>query len=313
MPIYDLILIFAGLCGCLTLASATSFLLRWRVHEAGTTRVIENLNQRVQTWWVIVFILAGAMLGGPKAIVALFFVLSFVALREFLTVTAVGSQDRAGLLVSFLIFLPVQYMLVVLKRYEAFAVFIPICGFATLPVFAAITGNVKGFLERTAELLWGLMLCVYAISHLPALLLLDIPGYQNRQTLLIIFVILIAQANDVLQYVWGKLLGSHKIAPVLSPSKTVEGFLGGAVCSTALGASLWWLTPFTVLQSAAMALVIALAGFVGGLVLSAIKRDRGLKDWSQFVPGHGGLLDRLDSLCFSAPLFFHLTRVLFAA
>ncbi len=116
------------------------------------------------------------------------------------------------------------------------------------------------------------------------------------------------QLSDVLQYVWGKLLGRRRIAPDLSPSKTWEGFLGGVASATAVGAALWWMTPFTLSQAAAMALVVTLMGFVGGLVMSAIKRDRGVKDWGHLIAGHGGFLDRLDSVIFAAPVFFHLTR-----
>ncbi len=152
------------------------------------------------------------------------------------------------------------------------------------------------------------MICVFCVSHVPALLTLAIPGYEGRQLLLIAFLVLVVQSSDVLQYVWGKLFGRRKIAPLLSPSKTVEGFVGGVLSATAVGAALWWITPFSPWQAAAMALVVNLMGFFGGLVMSAIKRDRGVKDWGQLIEGHGGMLDRLDSVIFAAPIFFHITR-----
>jgi phosphatidate cytidylyltransferase len=142
----------------------------------------------------------------------------------------------------------------------------------------------------------------------PALITLPIPGYEGRNMLLIAFLILVVQSSDVLQYVWGKLLGRRKIAPELSPSKTVEGFVGGVGSATLLGALLWWVTPFAPWQAGAMALLITLMGFFGGLVMSAIKRDRGVKDWGWMIEGHGGVLDRLDSVIFAAPVFFHVTR-----
>ena len=154
------------------------------------------------------------------------------------------------------------------------------------------------------------MVCVYCISHVPALLMLTIPGCDL--TLLIVFLILVAEASDVLQYVWGKLLGRHKIAPHVSPSKTVEGFVGGVLSATALGTGLWWMTPFHPWQAALFSLLITMTGFLGGLVMSAIKRDRGVKDWGHLIEGHGGMLDRLDSVCFAAPIFFHLTRFFFS-
>ena len=125
---------------------------------------------------------------------------------------------------------------------------------------------------------------------------------------ILIFLILVVQSSDVLQYVWGKLLGRRKIAPGLSPSKTVEGFVGGVLSASGLGAALWWITPFEPGQAFLVALAITLMGFLGGLVMSAIKRDRGVKDWGSLIEGHGGMLDRLDSVCFSAPVFFHITR-----
>jgi phosphatidate cytidylyltransferase len=152
------------------------------------------------------------------------------------------------------------------------------------------------------------MISVFCVSHVPALLTLPIPGYTGRNLLLIFFLVLVVQSSDVLQYVWGKLLGRHKIAPLLSPSKTVEGFIGGVASASLIGAALWWITPFTWWQAGLLALVINLMGFLGGLVMSAIKRDRGVKDWGRMIEGHGGMLDRLDSVIFAAPIFFHMVR-----
>jgi predicted CDP-diglyceride synthetase/phosphatidate cytidylyltransferase len=177
-----------------------------------------------------------------------------------------------------------------------------------LPILATIGGDTTRYLERTAKVQWGLMICVFCISHVPALLNLEIPGYAGRNLLLFAFLVIVVQSSDVLQYVWGKLIGKHLIAPKLSPSKTVEGFVGGILSASLLGAALWWITPFSPLQAFALALVANLMGFFGGLVMSAIKRDRGIKDWGHMIEGHGGVLDRLDSVCFAAPVFFHLIR-----
>ena len=142
-------------------------------------------------------------------------------------------------------------------------------------------------------------------------MLLDIPGYEGQDALLLFYLVLVVQLSDVLQYVFGKLFGKTKIAPVVSPSKTVEGFVGGALSATAIGAAMWWITPFSPLQSAGMAFVIVLMGFLGGLVLSAVKRSLGAKDWGTMIQGHGGMMDRMDSISFAAPIFFHLTRYFF--
>lgn len=159
---------------------------------------------------------------------------------------------------------------------------------------------------------WTLMICVYAVSHAPALLLLDILGYGGREALLLLFLALVVQLSDVFQYTWGKLVGRHPIAPRVSPNKTWEGFVGGAACATLVGTALYWATPFSPLEAAAMSLAMVLVGFLGGLVMAAIKRDRGVKDYGTLLPGHGGVLDRIDSLTFAAPVFFHLTRYFFA-
>ena len=152
------------------------------------------------------------------------------------------------------------------------------------------------------------MICVYCLSHLPALMTLAIPGYAGRNLLLLLFLMLVVQSSDVLQYLWGKLYGRRKLAPLISPSKTLEGLVGGILSSSALGASLWWITPFNLWQAGLIALLINVMGFFGGFVLSAIKRERGIKNWGNLVNGHGGLLDRVDSLSFAAPVFFHIVR-----
>ena len=182
--------------------------------------------------------------------------------------------------------------------------------------FAALREFTTMGLERRFDpvtVLWGIVLCVLCVSHAPALLMLQIPGYEGRSAFLLLYLILVVQASDVLQYIWGKLAGRRKIAPRLSPSKTVEGMVGGVLSATVLGAALTPITPFTPVQSALISLAIALLGFAGGLMLSAIKRSRGIKDWGTLIRGHGGVLDRLDSLCLSAPVFFYIVGLGWAA
>ena len=157
-------------------------------------------------------------------------------------------------------------------------------------------------------LAFAVMVCIFCISHVPALFMLEIPGYSQSPLLLITWLIIVVQGSDVLQYIWGKLTGRHKVAPELSPSKTWEGLVGGVASATALGASLHWITPFSPAQAALMALLVCLMGFLGGLVMSAIKRDRGIKDWGTLIEGHGGMLDRMDSIVFAAPVYFHVIR-----
>jgi phosphatidate cytidylyltransferase len=188
---------------------------------------------------------------------------------------------------------------------------IPAVVFLFIPTRIALTGDTEHFLERAAKIQFGSMICLYCLSYAPALLMLEIPGFEGRNARLLFYLVLVAQISDVFKYVWGKLIGRHKIVPLVSPNKTWEGFVGGVLTATALGAALWWVTPFTPLQAAGMSLIIALLGAAGGLVMSAIKRDAGVKDFGGMIEGHGGMLDRIDSLCFAAPIFFHMVRYYF--
>ncbi|MCD1635718.1 phosphatidate cytidylyltransferase [Martelella mediterranea] len=292
----------------LIVASVTGYVLKRKFSPDGGNDAIENLNARIRAWWAMVALLGIAFLAGKTGVVVLFALLSFAALREFATLTNTTRADHRVLLAAFFVVLPVQYYLVWAERYGIYSIFIPVYAFLFLPILAVLRGNVDDFLVRIAETQWGLMICVFCASHVPALLSLDIPGYDGRNILLIVFLIFVVQMSDVLQYVWGKLLGRHRIAPRLSPSKTVEGFVGGVASATLIGALLSWMTPFSMLEAGLLAFAIALMGFFGGLVMSAIKRDRGVKDWGHLIEGHGGFIDRLDSVVFAAPIFFHLVR-----
>jgi phosphatidate cytidylyltransferase len=300
--------LFGGVAGVLVVASIVGVVLERRYAAQGPDAVIANLNSRIKSWWVMVIAIGIAFAFGKAGVIALFAFASFTALREFVTLLSTRRADHLALVIAFFVVLPAQYYLIWIEWYGLYSIFIPVYAFLLLPIIAALRGDTKAFMPRVAEVQWALMICVFCVSHVPALLTLDIPGYEGRQLLLIAFLVLVVQSSDVLQYVWGKLAGRHKIVPLLSPSKTVEGFVGGVASATLVGAALWWITPFSALQAGAMALVITLMGFLGGLVMSAIKRDRGVKDWGQLIEGHGGMLDRLDSVIFAAPVFFHITR-----
>jgi phosphatidate cytidylyltransferase len=296
-----------GILGILLVASLVGEIL---LKVKGHNSVIDNLNARVRAWWVMAAVIGLALWAGKGGVIVLFAFISFVALREYFTLAPTRRGDHWALVVSFFVVLPFQYFLIWIEWYSLFTIMIPVHAFLLLPLLEATGGDTRGFMQRTATVQWGLMIAVYCLSHVPALLVLDIPGYEGRNAFLIVFLVIVVQSSDVLQYVWGKLFGKRKIAPRLSPSKTVEGFVGGIASATLLGAALWWITPFNPWEAAFMALVVNLMGFVGGLVMSAIKRDRGVKDWGAMIEGHGGMLDRVDSVCFSAPMYFHVIRYL---
>ncbi|GAA6143118.1 phosphatidate cytidylyltransferase [Hydrogenophaga sp. 5NK40-0174] len=298
--------LFVGVIGVLLFASGIGAFLRWRVAGGGAHSVIDNLIDRVNAWWIMVLVLGTAFAMGRAGVVLLFFLISFYGLREFTSLLKTRRADHSAIAAAFYIALPAQYLFIYVDWYGMYSIFIPVWAFLIMPILSVSGSDTERFLERTSKVQWGLMITVFCISHVPALLNLKIPGFEGRNLLLIAFMVIVVQGSDVLQYVWGKLLGKRKLAPALSPSKTVEGLVGGVASATLLGAALAWATPFNVVEAALVAFALCLMGFFGGLVMSAIKRDRGVKDWGVMIEGHGGMLDRMDSVIFAAPVFFHL-------
>jgi phosphatidate cytidylyltransferase len=308
----ELAWIVIGAATALTLATGVGLVLgRVVVHPAGRA-VVVDMNARLRGWWVMCLTFLVSLLTGGAGCVVLFALVSALALREFVTLTPTLRADHRSLCWAFWGVIPLQYWLVVAGRLDLVSAAIPVGAFILLAFRSAAAGNATHFLERAADLHWGVTVCVYSVSHVPALLALDIPGYEGENLKLVVFLIAVVQWSDILQYVWGKWLGRTPIAPTISHNKTWEGFLGGAASATVLGVSICWITPFTAWQAGMLSLVLTLLGFAGGLVMSAIKRDRGVKDYGALIAGHGGVLDRIDSICFAAPVFFHLTRMLVA-
>jgi phosphatidate cytidylyltransferase len=249
----------------------------------------------------------------------LFAAVSFLALREMLTLAPTRRADHRTMFWAFFVVIPIQYYLVHVEWYGLFAIFIPVYAFLFIAIRSTLTGDYTNYLERTAKIQWAVFLCVYCISHCPALLTLSVRwpdrpvGVNPHPWQLLVWLVVVVQMSDVLQYVWGKLLGRHKIAPHISPNKTWEGFVGGVLTTTLLGVALHRITPFGPGDAAAIALAVAIMGFFGGIVMSAIKRDAGIKDYGHLIAGHGGIMDRIDSLTFAAPIFFHVVRYYYVA
>jgi len=300
--------LIGGVVLLLGIATVIGRILKARTKTESARKVVANLNARINAWWVMCAVFSAALVTGPIGTVVLFALMSFLALREFITLTPSKRGDHRSLFWAFFILLPIQYVLIARQWYTMFTIFIPVYAYLLIPIRCAIAGDTERFLERTAKIQWGLMVCVYFVSYAPALLTLLIPGYEGQNAKLLFFFACIVQLSDVLQYVFGKLFGSRPLAPKVSPNKTLEGLLGGILAASLVGMALWWATPFSPLAAFGMALAITLMGFFGGLTMSAIKRDRGVKDYGELLPGHGGMMDRIDSLCFAAPIFFHLTR-----
>lgn len=304
----ELTLLLSGVFGILVVASVIGGILAYRYSGEKSNSTIDNLNARIRAWWVMCIICVLAVVLGNIGVVILFALISFFALREFITLTPTRRNDHEALFWCFFVFIPIQYLLVGIEWYGLFSIFIPVFVFLFLPTRIALAGDTFHFLERTAKIQWGMLVTVFCLSHVPALLMLNIEGYQGENAKLLLFLVVVTQISDVLQYVFGKLIGKHPIVPKLSPNKTIEGFVGGIMSSVVIGACLYWVTPFSWWVAGLMSLAITIMGFVGGLCMSAIKRDSGIKDFGAIIEGHGGMLDRMDSLCFAAPIFFHLTR-----
>jgi phosphatidate cytidylyltransferase len=298
---------------------------------------VRTFNQRLRGWWILCTVLAGAFWLGDWATIVLFWLVSLRALQEFITITPTRNADHRALFWVIYIFPQLHYLLVWAElhddwgtspgsfwlrplqglaawanNYDVSSVFIPV--YATLFVLArvAFAGDYKRFLERTAKIQVGLMICVYCLSFAAALLHVRIPGATTTagggNFRLLFFLILLVQFADCMQYVWSRMFGRHLVAPQVSSNRTWEGLLGSATSTALLAAALWWAAPpYQPWQAALAGLVVATMGFAGGMTMSAIKRDRGVKDYGTLVVGHGGVLDRIDSTCFAAPVFYHLT------
>jgi len=298
-----------GVLLLLAVATAVVHILRRRADGALNTAILDTLAHRLRAWWLLWTVLAAAFFIGASATVALFGLISFWALREFITLTPTRPGDHRALFWVFFLCTPLQFVLVGMDRYDLYSVFIPIYALLLLPARIALSGDSKRFLERIAKIQAGLLICVYCFSFAPALLnLRRSPDEYSGNARLLFFFVLMVQLSDALQYAWAQIPSKHVIVPTVNPTRTWEGLLGGAASVTLLGAVLSWATPFPPLLAGVMSLVIALMGFGGTMTMSAIKRDRGVKDYGTLVEGHGGVLDRIDSICFAAPVFYHLTQ-----
>lgn len=302
-PDRETALLLGGVLALLVLASVVNGALVLR-----TGGPVGDLGPRIRAWWGMVAVFATATAIGPTATVVLFAIMSFLALREFITLTPTRRGDHRTLFWVFFVILPLHYLILGSGWYGMFVIFIPVYAFLFVPIRSALGRETTDFLGRVAKIQWAMMICIYSLSHVPALLHLNLDVKPAPQAALLLWFVIVVQVSDVFQYCWGKLLGRHQVSPTISPKKTWEGFVLGIASASGLGAGLWWATPFTPLEAGLVALVICAMGFAGDITMSAIKRDRGIKDFGALLPGHGGMMDRIDSLVFAAPVFYHIVR-----
>ncbi|ABA58198.1 phosphatidate cytidylyltransferase [Nitrosococcus oceani] len=291
-----------GILGVLAIANLIVFIIRGRLSKS----LHHELVSRIQSWWLMFAVFAIAMAINRTGSLIFFAFVSFMALKEYLSLIPSRRADRRVMFWAYLT-IPAQYLLVGYKWYGMFIILIPVYAFLLLPMRMVLVGETRNFLRAAGTLHWGVMAMVFSISHVAYLLVL--PEQVNPAAGgagLVLYLVFLTQFNDVAQYCWGKLLGRRKILPSVSPGKTVEGLIGGIATTIVLSWSLAsWLTPLNVPQSVAAGALIGIAGFVGDVTISALKRDLGVKDSGSLLPGHGGILDRIDSLIYTAPLFFH--------
>ncbi len=292
----------AGIVAVLLVATLAGRLLKACIAQGRPHAVIENANARIAAWWLIAAVFGAAAAAGATGLALLFAAASLQALNEFMPPERPRPAPPWIALISLTL---MQYLLAVTGPPAGFVLLAPAVALSALAIRAMPTAMARPWREVPA----ASMLCIYGVAHVPALAALDLPNAAGMAAGPAIFLVIVVQASDVMQYVAGKLAGRRALAPRLSPGKTVEGALGGIAGAGLLGALLSPLTPYGPVAAAGAACVSTALGIAGGLVLSAQKRRRGIKDWGTLIPGHGGMLDRLDSLCLSTPAFYHLLGI----
>jgi phosphatidate cytidylyltransferase len=296
--------VFAGIFFVLVLASLTVRVLATTNSEKNYT----ELKDRINSWWIIVGVFATSLIVSKTVAIVFFALVSFIALKEYFSLIPTRKVDRRVLFWAYFAIL-IQYYWIYIHWYGMFLIFVPVYVFLFLPMRMVLLGETQGFLKAVGTLHWGLMLTVFCLSHVAYLL--NLPERGNPIAGgggLLLYLILLTSINDIAQYIWGKTFGSHPIIPTVSPNKTWEGFIGGVLTTITIAILLApLLTPFDLIHALAIGLLIGITGFIGDVTISSLKRDLGIKDSGNLIPGHGGILDRIDSLTYTAPLFFHFT------
>ena len=308
-------LLFVVLFGFLTLLTAGLFLNSLRERESEDERLAsqltwERVRRDLRAAWIGGCMFWVAWISGPLGATLLFALFSFLALREFITLVHTQRSDHRTLIVAFFVLLPVQYMICGTRFFDLFTVFLPVYGFLVLPIVSALADDPRTFLERNAKIQWGVMVCVYGLSHAPALLLLDFPGYTDRGAFLLFFLVMVVASSQIAQEIATRTLRRRPVARRISRSFSMRAWWTGALTGALVGALLYWITPFKPGQALVMAFLSAGSAGFGGLVMKALKRDAGVRYWGNrsSITGAVGLLDRIAVLCFAAPVFFHSVR-----
>jgi phosphatidate cytidylyltransferase len=303
-------LLFVALFGLLTVVTAIAFsrTLRDRIEEELAAH--EQFKRDLRAVWVGALLFWVAWVAGTVVSTLLFGVVSFLALREFVTLTHTRRGDHRSLLLAFFIVLPLQYVIVATRQFDLFTVFIPVYVFLAIPVVSAFGNDPQRFLERTAKIQWGITVCVYGMSHAPALLLLNLPDYKDRGAFLVLYLVVVVAIAHIVQESASRRLRRRPVARAISRTFSWRAWLIGALAAALAGGLLFWVTPFKPIPALLMGFVAGASGTLGEFVMKALKRDAGVRSWGgkASVTGAVGLLDRVAPLCFAAPVFFHSVR-----
>ena len=303
---HEITIVLIGVLLLLVVSSIISFILT----KFKPDKDFKEVNLRIKSWWVMATVFTFAILINHNLSLIFLAFLCFLAFKEYLSLIPTNRAHRNILFWAYLA-IPIQFYWIYIGWYGMFIIFIPVYMFLFLPIQMILIGESKGFLRTMGTVHWGLMLMVFGLSHLAYLLI--VPGTTGSNAAggagLVLYIVILTQCNDVAQFIWGKMLGKHKVIPRVSPNKTWEGLIGGIITTMLLALLLApLLTPLTLWSTLFTGFFISIAGFIGDVNISSLKRDLGIKDTGTTIPGHGGILDRVDSLTYTAPLFFHFIR-----
>lgn len=302
--------LFVALFGALLLVTAATILRSVRDSGDERSEQFRRFRHDLRAVWVGASVFWLAWMSGPTGATIAVGIFSFLALREFITLAHTRRGDHRSLILAFFLVLPLQFAFVGTRSFDLFSVFIPVYVFLAIPVISALAGDPERYLERNAKIQWGIMVCVYGLSHLPALLLLQLPRYGDRGAFLIFFLVVVAAVAQIVQELASRWLRRRPVARHIDRSFSYRAWGAGVGGATLLGMALWWITPFDPLRAGAMAALAGGAGTLGEFVMRALKKDAGVRWWGNrsSVTGAVGLLDRVAPLCFAAPIFFHSVR-----
>ena len=303
-------LLFVILFGMLVLVSGA--ILFYTLNETSEERRERNLRmlRDLRAVWIGAVVFWLAWMSGPVGATIAFGVFSFLALREFITLVRTRRGDHRSLLLAFFVALPLQYLLVGLRTFDLFTVFVPVYVFLAIPVVSALAGDPERFLERNAKIQWGITVCVYGLSHAPALLLLNLPGYDGRGAFLLFLLVMVTATAQIVQELASRKLRRRPMVRQIDRSFSFRAWALGVAAAALMGAALFWITPVDPWRAAALSALAGGCGNLGDLVMRALKKDAGVRYWGNrsSVTGAVGLLDRVAPLCFAAPVFFHAVR-----